>query len=482
MLKTKPQRKVAMSQVFLILSVVILGFFLITWIFFDRKKKKLIGQISDSQFNIKKTEQSILDIKEHDDEIVSQKKESLATEAADLKRNLKSMQSTLDAAGESARRNSILLSNISHTLRTNLNDILGFSYLLGNDFAMNEETELYEYSENIRKSGNSLMHLLNNIIDVSRIEANTFNLNKQNCDLNTLMNELKKEFEPIAKQKGLQLFIQGKDVPLFSTDLEALKHILSNLLDNAIKYTSKGFVKLKYDTGEKYIKISIKDTGTGIDKAYQHEIFEPFRQQSAGYLKNTYHGAGLGLPLVKQMLELMGGSVELESEKANGTSIIVRIPLTKPVKEDFISGRAKSTSGKDKKVNIQLNHSLNRILVIDNDRLNNMLISKMLMGVSELHFATNSQELEKIIQNSGKSGGPFDIVIMNVNFINGNKGFAEKELQKQYPIFKKTPFVAMADILDISQQEKVLKAGFKAYIDKPINKEKLFNTMNSSVD
>jgi len=480
MFKTEPQSEEVMSRIFFILLSAVILFFLILWFFFTKKKKKLAAMISDLETSIRITEDSILKIKENAEEMVSKKKESLTAEAADLKKNLKLMQSTLDATVENARRNSILLSNISHTLRTNLNDILGFSYFLGNDFAMNDEPELYVYSENIRESGNSLMHLLNNIIDISRIEANTFNLHKQNCDLNALMSDLKKEFDPIAKQKGLQLFFQGKNVPLFSTDLEALRHILSNLLDNAIKYTEKGFVKLSYFSGNEYVNISIKDTGTGIDKAYQREIFEPFRQQSPGYLKNTTHGAGLGLPLVKKMLELIHGKIDLESDKASGTTVLLQIPLEKPVKEYFAPGRLKARTGQ--KLNIKLNHSLNKILVIDNDRINNLLISKMMPNNSQLYFATNHEELEKIIQTGRKAGEPFDMVIMNINFMDGNQSFTISELRKQYPIFKKTPFVALADNFDLSQREKILKAGFKAYMDKPISKEKLFNTLNSSVD
>lgn len=471
-----------MNGLFLILSLAIVGLLLITWFFFNKKKKKLLVSISDAEISIQKTEQSIQEIKEHADELASKRKLDLANETKALRKDLVSMQSTLEAAGESARRSSTLLSNISHTLRTNLNDILGFSFLLGNDFAMKEDTTLYEYSENIRKSGDSLMHLLNNIIDISRIEANTFDLNKQNCNLNTLINELKKEFDPIAKQKGLQLFFQSKPIPLFSADSEALKHILSNILDNGIKYTAEGFVKMICEVEKEQIVITIKDTGVGIDKAYQREIFEPFRQQSPGYKKNTSHGAGLGLPLVKQMITLMEGSVVLESDKATGTTVTVRIPLTKPLRESYVSEKSSELSSTKQKVNIELNHALSRILVVDNDRINNMLIRKMLPDISQLSFATTKKELDKVIQSSGKSGEPFDVVIMNIDFVNGNKAVSRQEMQKSYPIFKKTPFVAMSDNLDISQRERVLKTGFKAYIDKPINKEKLFNTMNSSVD
>lgn len=471
-----------MKEVYLILSLILIGLAFLIWLFFRKKRKNYLEQISGFEAGMKKTERYIRDIKEHSEEMVDKKKGYLVRDVEELKENLKSMQSTLDAADESARRNSILLSNIRYTLRTNLNDILGFSYLLGNDFAKKEDTEMYEYSENIRKSGDSLMHLLNNIIDISRIEANTFNLSKQNCDLISLLNELEKEYEPVAKQKGLQLFFQNEDIPLFSTDSEALKHILSNLLDNAIKYTGSGFVKMIVKAEKEQIVIFVKDTGVGIDKAYQDEIFEPFRSQTPGYSKTTYHGAGLGLPLVKQMLALMGGNIDLKSEKAGGTNIKVTIPLTKPIQENFPAGRKKSQSDGKKIINLHLKHNLNKVLVIDNDRLNNMLIRKMLPDIPQLSFATSSRELENIINNSGNSGEPFDIVIMNIDFVKGGDKFStRKEMQKNYAVFKKTPFVAMSDILDIRQREKMLKEGFKAYIDKPISKEKLINTVNLSI-
>lgn len=470
-------------DIYILLSLVIIVLFFLSQLFFKRKRRISAEFTSNIETKMENTEKSILEIREHSDDLILTKKELLVQGTENLKENLKSMQSALDGAHHRAKRNSILLSNISHTLRTNLNDILGFSYLLGNDFAMNEDPELYEYSENIRKSGNSLVHLLNNIIDISRIEANTFNLDKQNCDLTALMKELISEYEPVAKQNGLQVFFQSETVPLFSTDVEALKHILSNLLDNAIKYTENGFVKVIQKVEDEQVVIIIKDTGIGIDMAFQSEIFEPFRRQSLGYSKNTYQGAGLGLPLVKQMLGLMGGNIMLESEKASGTTVTIHIPYTKPISEKAFSRETKSLAGDKKTVNIQLNHNLTRILVIDNDNLNNMLIRKMLPGISHLSFATSRKDLDTIIKSSGEKGQPFDIVILNIDFIEEKGGIEIKqELQKNNAVFKRTPFVALSDIMDAGLQEKMLKAGFKTYMDKPISKEKLFNTMNSSID
>jgi signal transduction histidine kinase len=465
-----------------ILSAVVLGLLFLTWFLFKRRQRKSSQLISDLEIKTEKTEKSIEEIKQHAEDIVSRKKAMLSLEAVDLEKNLKSMQATLSLAHESAQRNSILLSNISHTLRTNLNDILGFSYLLGNDFAKIENAELYEFTENIRKSGESLMHLLNNIIDISRIEANTFNLGMQNCNLNNLIEVLKAAYEPAAKQKGLQLFFQNEDLPLFSTDVEALQHILSNLLDNAIKYTDSGYIKVIMKEENERVVIAVKDTGIGIDAAYQDEkIFEPFRRQSLGYSKTTYQGAGLGLPLVKQMLELMEGNIKLESKKTSGTTVTISIPLSKPVAESLISStRSRS---KEKKAEHLLNHSVNKVLVIDNDNLNNMLIRKMLPKVPHLIFATSRKELDMIIENNGKTSDPFDIVILNIDFIEASGGInLRKELQNDNPAFMKTPFVALSDIADISLEDRMLQAGFKTYIGKPINKEKLFNIMNISIN
>lgn len=472
-----------MNLVYLILSIIVIGGILLTRFLFNRRRKKIVELISVLETNRKETEKTLKEVRDHASETASQKKAMLVREGENLKQNLKSMQAALEATGKSARGNSMLLSNISFTLRTNLNDILGFSYLLGNDFAKEEDTELYEYTENIRKSGETLTHLLNNVIDISRIEANTFDLIKQNCDLTALMNELKNEYEPVAKQKGLQLFFQGEAVPVFSTDVEALKHILSNMLDNAIKYTGNGFVKIIQKPEKEQVIISVKDTGAGIDKAYRDEIFEPFHRQSLGYSKTAYQGAGLGLPLVKQMVTLMGGSVGMESEKASGTTVTIRIPRIKPIPGGATPEKTQDLTTKKKKRNVQLKHSLNKVLIMDNDHLNNMLIRKMLPGIPRLFFAMTEKELDTIIQDSGKTGEPFDIVIMNIDFAKEKDGISLMEdLQKNYAVFRRTPFVAMSDILDIAQREKMLKAGFKTYMDKPISKEKLFSIMNIAVE
>ncbi len=467
---------------FLLLSGLIFILLFFNYVFFRKRRRKSLQLITDLEVKIEKSEKSIEEIGLHATDIAARKKTMLAQEARDLEKNLKAMQATLSTAHESAQRNSILLSNISHTLRTNLNDILGFSYLLGNEFAKEENAELFEFSENIRKSGESLMHLLNNIIDISRIEANTFNLGKQNCNLNTLIEELKAEFQAAARQKGLQLFFECEDIPLFSTDLEALTHILSNLLDNAIKYSGSGYVKVIMKAENERVVIAVKDTGTGIDKAYQEEIFEPFRRQSLGYSSTTFQGAGLGLPLVKQMLSLMGGSIELESEKAVGTTVTVRIPRGKAQFESFTPGADRNQATR-RNQEVRLRHNIQNMLVIDNDNLNNMLIRKMLPRVPQLTFATSEGELEKIIDKNSKKGQPFDIVILNIDFLGVNGGTRLREkLQQDHPVFRKTPFVALSDIMDFGLDEKMVKAGFTTYLSKPINKEKLLNTMNTTIN
>lgn len=437
--------------------------------------------MSDSQQKSKEIRNSIQTIKKHSEEIISEKKEQLTNDITNLKISLQAMEATLKFARENAQRNSILLSNISHTLRTNLNDILGFSSLLGSDFAMNEEEDLYGFSENIRKSGESLLHLLNNIIDISRIEAKTFDLNWQNCNLVELVKELISEFEPKARQKGLQIFFQDEPIPLFSTDVQALKHIISNLLDNAVKYTDKGFIKLIQKTEDKEVVLSVKDTGIGIDKAFLKDIFEPFRPHSLGYTKTTYQGAGLGLPLARQMLDMMGGSIEIQSEKTLGSTVTIYIPLTPalPDQKDEVP-TAQADIKKEKP--IKLVKRLGHILIVDSDYLNNMLIKKMMADVHHLSFAVTEEELIAVINEAVKTKNLFDIIIINTDFKTENGGVRLfKKLKETYPDLQKTPFIALFDVFEIGKDMKMLKIGFKAYLNKPIIKEKLFNSVNTSI-
>jgi signal transduction histidine kinase/CheY-like chemotaxis protein len=417
----------------------------------------------------------------HTDELKEEKIKKLHDELAQLDISLKAMEKTLQASYEASKRNSILLSNISHTLRTNLNDILGFSALLGTEFAMKEEEELFGYSENIRKSGESLLHLLNNIIDISRIEAKTFNLKPENCDLTRITKEIFTYYEPQANHKGIKIVYQDDEVPVFSGDGQSLRHILSNLVDNAIRYTNEGFIKVQQKFENRQLVWMIKDTGIGIDKAYLPDIFEPFRRQSLGYSKTTYQGAGLGLPLVKQLLELMGGSIELESQKAVGTTVTIYLPFKEPLIEKAPSKRKiperKSSTPKPPS---SLNKPLHRLLVVDHDTMNNMLIRKMLTNTEKIDFATNQHQLLQYLEKSIHDKSLYELIILETNFEVRKKAHLWiHKITQSFPEYKQIPIIALSSFPEMDKDEQsFIQLGFCAYVTKPLNKEKLFNSIN----
>ena len=461
-----------------------LGWFIIILLGLRYKKKyrkKIIPKLDKLSKEIEQLKNRLEFFSLHTDELKEEKIKKLRDELAGLDISLKAMEKTLQESHEASRRNSILLSNISHTLRTNLNDILGFSTLLGNEFAMNEEEDLFSYSENIRKSGESLMHLLNNIIDISLIEAKTFNLKPENCKLSQITKEIIAAYEPQAKSKGIKIVYQDDEVPVFSGDGQSLRHILSNLIDNAIRYTQEGFIKIQQKYENLQVVWTIKDTGIGIDKAYLPDIFEPFRRQSLGYSKTTYQGAGLGLPLVKQLLELMGGSIELESQKAVGTTVRIYLPFNQPLPEKKEQVRkAVSTQPTSNKPVATLAKPLNRILVIDKDEMNNWLIRKILPTSVKIDFAINRRQLLQYLEKSIQQSSLYELIILETNFEEQHNAHVWiSKIAQSFPEYAKVPFLALSSFPELDKKKPLMiKNGYSGYVSKPLNKEKLINSIN----
>jgi len=467
---------------YLVLSAVWIVFFILLAIYYRLYGSKFKNQAIKLKTEVEQFKNRIDFFHKHADQIKEEEIEKLHEDLGQLNISLKAMQVSLQTSYRSSKRNSILLSNISHTLRTNLNDILGFSSLLTNEFAMKEEEDLFEYSENIRKSSESLMHLLNNIIDISRIEANTFDLKPENCHLTVLTQEIIASYESLAEQKGIKLVFKDEGVPVFSGDGQSLRHILSNLIDNAIRFTENGFVKIQQKAEGNQLVWSIKDTGIGIDKAYLPDIFEPFRRHSLGYSKSAYQGAGLGLPLVKQLLELMKGHIELESRKAVGTAVTIYLPLNAPLPEETKTGKQGPFRAKGTKTKLNLTKPLNKLLIADSDHLNNMLIKKMLPDTKVIEYVSFEQELIQHLEKSIQQKQLYEVIILEINFeipSGGRKWL--KKMPQIFPQYKDVPIIALSSFPELNETINLLNEGFYAYVSKPVNREKLYNSLNQLV-
>lgn len=256
-----------------------------------------------------------------------------------LERNLEIQKKAEDLA-LSTKYKSEFLANMSHELRTPLNSILLLSRLLSENNEGNLLEDQIEYAKVIQTSGNGLLTLIDEILDLSKIEAGKMTLSYEDVSLAEMINDLQNLFGPMAVDKGLELKFDC-DKTTFSkiqTDNLRLQQILRNLISNALKFTAKGSVTLSvYPNKEKegYLNFAVRDTGIGIPKEKHQLVFEAF-QQADGSTRRKFGGTGLGLSISKELAKLLGGSLYINSEVTKGSEFIVSIPVAKPVEEKTV--------------------------------------------------------------------------------------------------------------------------------------------------
>jgi PAS domain S-box-containing protein len=232
-------------------------------------------------------------------------------------------------AEESNKLKSAFLQNMSHEIRTPLNGILGFSQFLSNPDI--SKADIKRYSEIIISSGNHLLEILNDIIDIAKIESGQLNVHFEKLNINTMMNELLIFFQKYKIQKGKEnieikysVSLSGNDA-IIQTDKTRIKQILNNLINNAIKFTDEGEVKFGYALNENNLVFFVRDTGIGISEKSKYLVFERFNQAS-DTTERLYGGTGLGLTISKACVEMLGGEIWLESDLGKGTIFFFSIP------------------------------------------------------------------------------------------------------------------------------------------------------------
>lgn len=244
-----------------------------------------------------------------------------------VKRQLHKLQKAKELAEKSDRLKSAFLSNISHEIRTPMNGILGFSSLLKEPNLSGKKQQ--EYIEMIEKSGNRMMNIINDIVDISKIESGVIHITKKETNLNEMISNIYDRFSPEAASKGL-IFMNSNKLSttdaVIKTDNEKVNAILKNLVKNAIKYTREGVVEVGCERKGKHLEFFVKDTGIGIPKDRQEAIFERFVQADIED-KMAWQGAGLGLAITKAYVELLGGKIWLESEEGKGSTFYFNLPI-----------------------------------------------------------------------------------------------------------------------------------------------------------
>ena len=236
------------------------------------------------------------------------------------------IREALIKAKESDRLKSAFLANMSHEIRTPLNSIIGFSDLLLDPyFDVDQHTE---FAKIIKDNGNNLLVIISDIMDLSKIEAGQLEVKKQLFSVNLLMTEIQKEFSFKANGKGIEFLLNQSNLEeelLIETDKTKLRQVLVNLVTNAIKFTEKGLIEIGVKTIGNFLQFWLIDTGIGIPKDYHDTIFERFRQVETAHTRK-YGGNGLGLPISRALVELLGGTIWMESEQGKGSTFFFTIP------------------------------------------------------------------------------------------------------------------------------------------------------------
>ena len=369
-------------------------------------------------------------------------------------------------AEESDRLKSAFLSNMSHEIRTPMNGILGFSELLKEPNLSGDEQK--EYISLIEQSGARMLNIINDIIDISKIEAGQMPVNISESNINEQMDYIYTFFKSEATQKGLQLYLKktlaSKD-SVIQTDREKLFAILTNLVKNAIKFTDKGSIVLGYEivrdnarlvSTPMELQFFVKDTGIGIPKKRHEAIFKRFIQADIDD-KRAFQGSGLGLTISKTYVEMLGGRIWVESEVGKGSVFYFTLPFkTKPLVKSFEEVTA---SYRDK---VNLKNRL-KILIVEDDEISEALISISVKPISKeiLKVTTGVEAIETCRNNPD-----IDLVLMDIQLPVMNGYQATQEIRKFNP---EVVIIAQTAYALTGEREKALAAGCTDYIAKPID-------------
>ena len=308
-------------------------------------------------------------------------------------------------AEESDRLKSAFLANMSHEIRTPMNNILGFTDLLKMDDLTDKQQK--EYIQIIKKGGDRLLNIINDIIDISKIESGQMKVSISKTNINEQLEYISSFFRPEVEEKGVQLIFKNNlpsNDAIINTDREKIFAILINLVKNAIKFTREGFIEFGYMKKDRLLEFFVKDTGTGIHQEHKEFIFERFRQGSDSLTRN-YEGAGLGLSISKAYVEMLGGKIWVDSELGKGSVFYFTIPYNSDKVPETVLPNMENSDFKEHQIK-----SL-KILIAEDDENSSMLITKIvkLFCKAEVKVKTGVEAVEACRTNPD-----IDLILMDI--------------------------------------------------------------------
>ncbi|MEZ6045447.1 MAG: ATP-binding protein [Planctomycetaceae bacterium] len=408
---------------------------------------------------------------------------------SEQKRSEIALRKARDEAQAANRAKNEFLANMSHEIRTPMTAIMGYADILHNS-ATDAETQETTYT--IKRNGEHLLEIINDILDYSNLDTAQLRLESKNCCPIQLINECIKRLQELAKKKALELHLQYEgDIPTsIFTNPDRFRQILMNIVGNALKFTEKGrvdvIVRSMGQQEDGMLLVDVIDTGIGIHADDIAHLFEPFTQADYS-LSRKYGGTGLGLAISRYLAENLGGTIKVESQIGKGSKFTISIAAGDLLNVEFVEGTSLNPEGPKKvmKSSLPTGDKLNcRILLVEDGPDNQRLISFILKKVgAEVTIAEHGEEALNAIYGSwdpqnqndlanqwSMEQRPFDVILMDMQMPVMDGYSATRKLRE---MGNKLPVIAVTAHAMQGDREKCLEAGCDDYLTKPINKTML---------
>lgn len=366
-----------------------------------------------------------------------------------------------EKAEENDKLKTAFLQNLSHEIRTPLNGILGFSELI-NEIDLKRD-DIRNYTSIILQSGRRLLNIVNNVLDISKIQTGQINIEKRLFSVNSLFFDLYTFFGPQAKSRNINLSFTIKDNKklLLNSDEAKLHQIMTNLINNSLKFTKKGFIEFECDIDGDYLLFAVRDSGIGISPELFDRIFDRFVQAEVTS-NREFEGAGLGLAICKGLVEKMGGRIWVESEPGVNTCFY----FTLPYESDYYLQGSLSDSKTKPRVKFK-----GKILIADDDFNSFYYLNRILENSEiEIFHAENGEEAIQIVS----SNPDINIALIDIRMPKMDGIEALQNIRKINP---KLPAIAQTAYAFSEEREKILRIGFDEYLSKPIEKAKFLELL-----